>query len=105
MGKLRTYLVSFCPAKRSERGYYQVSITVGIGAKATEVEAGDFPTLEREVRRLAAEYVAEGKHSACSPYIRLKARGERSAPGFERWSRTLNIIDAIAAEMNAESVP
>lgn len=105
MGKLRTYLVSFSPAERHAHGF-KVSITVGIGAKATEVEAGDFTTLEREVRRLAAEYLASAKTSpACSPYIRLRGRGERNAPGFDRWEKTLQIIDRVAAEINAEVAP
>ena len=96
MGKVRKYLVSFSPAKRTDYGF-QVSITVGIGAKATEVEAGDFKTLEAEVRKLAAEY-----GQTCSPYIRLKGRGERNAPGFDKCADSLRIIDAVAGKINAE---
>lgn len=105
MGKVRTYLVSFSPAERTEHGF-RSWITVGLGAKATEVQAGDFATLESEVRKLAAAYLAEAKGTpAASPYIRLKGRGERSAPGFDRWAKTLQIVDRVAAEINAESSP
>jgi len=102
MGKVRTYLVSFSPAERHAHGF-RVSITIGIGGKAREVEAGDFKTLEAEVRKLAAEYTAENKLPACSPYIRLKGRGERNAPGFDAWCKTLQIVDAVAAKLNAEA--
>ena len=107
MGKVRTYLVSFSPAERTEHGF-RSWITVGLGAKATEVQAGDFATLESEVRKLAAAYLAEAAAAdtpALSPYIRLKGRGERSAPGFDRWAKTLQIIDRVAAEINAKSSP
>jgi hypothetical protein len=98
MGKVRKYLVSFSPAERTANGF-RVAITVGVGARgASVVEAGDFATLEREVRRLAAEY-----GQTCSPYIRLEGRGQRNAPGFEQWAKSIQVIDAVAAKLNSEA--
>jgi hypothetical protein len=89
MGKLRTYVVSFTPAQRTAGGggITMILSMMGDGPRH-EIEAGDFPTLEAAVRKLAAEY-----GQTCSPYVRLKDRNERSPAGFERWKDTLRIID------------
>jgi hypothetical protein len=65
------------------------------GAPNHEVQAASLADLEREVRRLAAEF-----GQTCSPYVRLKDRKERNAPGFDAWSRKLNIIEV---EVKAEA--
>lgn len=102
MGKLRTYLVSFNPAERGDRpGAFSVAITVGLGDKPAEIVAGDFATLESEVRKLAAVWMTGKTYPACSPYIRVH-RGERNPPGFDRWTNTLRIIDATAAAVRAD---
>jgi hypothetical protein len=107
MGKLRTYLVSFNPAERGDRpGAFSVAITVGLGDKPAEVTAGDFVTLESEVRKLAAAWMTGKTYRdkpipACSAYVRVR-RGERNPPGFDRWTNTLRIIDATAAAVRAD---
>lgn len=92
MGKLRTYVVSFSPAERTPHGFRTV-LSIGERADAHEIVAGDFPTLEAAVRKLALAY---GR--TCSPFIRLKDRNERAAPGFDRWQRGMTCIDVVAAE-------
>lgn len=87
MAKTRTYIVSFNRAKRTDRGYYQVSFDMTEASVNHRVTTDSFPKLESEVRRLAHEF-----GQTCSPYIRLP-KGERNPPGFEAFCKTINIID------------
>lgn len=96
MAKTRTYIVSFNRAKRTDRGYYQVSFDMAEPNVNHRVEADSFTKLEAEVRRLAAEF-----GQTCSPYIRLP-KPERNPPGFDAFCKTINIIDVpTAAEIDA----
>jgi hypothetical protein len=92
MPTLRTYLVSFSPAKRTTHGF---QVELGVMAeslnKRMEVTAASLPDLEKEVRRLAAEY-----GQTCSPYIRLKDRSARKPAGFDKFCTSLQIINAPA---------
>lgn len=90
MAKTRTYIVSFNRAKRTDRGYYQVSFDIGSANVNHHVTADSFAKLEAEVRRLAVEF-----GQTCSPYIRLP-KGERNPAGFDAFKKTLNIIDIAA---------
>lgn len=90
MSKTRTYLVSFSPAEKTPYGY-RVAISLLTAGKRHEVQASSFPELEREVRRLAAEF-----GQSCSPYIRMP-KGERNPPGFNAWSNSLRFIEAMPA--------
>src|SRR4051812_2909701 len=87
MAKTRTSIVSFKPAKRTDRGFYQVSFDIGKDSVNHQVTVDSFPKLEAEVRRLAVEF-----GQTCSPYIRLP-KGERNPPGFDAFCKTINIID------------
>lgn len=96
MAKIRTYIVSFNRAKRTDRGYYQVSFDISEPNINHRVTTDSFSKLEAEVRRLAVEF-----GQTCSPYIRLP-KGERNPPGFDKFCKTINIIDVpTAAEIDA----
>jgi hypothetical protein len=88
MAKTRTYIVSFNRAERTDRGFYRVSFDIGKPNVNHQVTCHNFTQLEDEVRHLAAEFGLP-----CSSYIRLP-KGERNPPGFDKFCKTLNIIDA-----------
>lgn len=89
----RTYLVSFNKAERTLRGTYRITFDVGTPNVTHMVEAADFPTLETEVRRLADAF-----GTPCSPYVRLKTKGDRKPAGFDAWVHSINVIDPAAQE-------
>lgn len=87
MAKERTYIVSFNQANRTDRGFYTVHFDISKGNTDHKVTCYTFDQLERQVRLLAADYGLP-----CSAYIRLP-KSERNPPGFEKFCKTLNIID------------
>jgi hypothetical protein len=91
MAKLRDYIVSFSPAERHAHGF-MVKMSLMTGGTDHAVSAASFTDLEREVRRLAAEF-----GQTCAPYVRLKDRKERSPAGFDKWRDTVRIIDFVPA--------
>lgn len=88
MAKTHTYLVSFNRAKRTDRGYYQVTFDMAAPSVKHTVEASTFEALETEVRRLAGEFGLP-----CSPHVRLPDRTARKPAGFDKWYSRMNIID------------
>lgn len=90
MAKIRTYIVSFSPAEKTEHGFIATISTLTTGPKH-EILANCYPDLERAVRKLAADF---GR--SCSPYIRVP-RGERNPPGFDAFCTKLQFIEAMPA--------
>jgi hypothetical protein len=91
MPTVRTYLVSFSPAEKTDCGF-STTLSLLLGSENHEISASSLPDLEREVRRLAREF-----GQSCTPYIRLKNRGERSPNGFDKWaySRSIRFIEFV----------
>lgn len=91
MPAINTFLVSFSPAERTSHGFRaEIGLMASNLRNAKEVPASNLPDLEKEVRRLAAEY-----GQTCAPMIRLKDRKVRKPAGFDRWCNTIQIIDFV----------
>lgn len=93
MAKVRTYLVSFSPADKTDGGF-STSISLLTTGVKHELSASNFVDLERDVRQLAIEF-----GQSCTPYIRLKDRAERHPIGFDKWndSRAMQFIEFVPA--------
>jgi len=91
MPTVRTYLVSFSPAEKTDGGF-STSISLLTTGEKHEVSASSLPDLERKVRELARDF-----GQSCTPYIRLKNRNERSPNGFDAWSggRSIQFIEFV----------
>jgi hypothetical protein len=80
MAKEYTYIVSFNRAKRTDRGFYQVSFDIGKASVNHEVTAASLDDLDRRVTELAHQF-----GQTCSPYVRLKDKTQRAPKGFNAW--------------------
>lgn len=92
MAKSRTYIVSLTPAERQSWGGYSITLSLVSAAKDHELVAADYTELALKVVELAQQF---GK--TCSPYIRLKDKRERKPRGFDKFTRTMSIVEVEAS--------